>query len=128
MSDFVMNVCVRTGRKGFFCFKYSIYSSGSKWPLGFGAQESVLFPLVLFPHRVDRSLISSDWNMESMMRVVMVTLHFLNEYFRFVEIYGCLTSGEAWQVSETQGRCFLFWKVFAPHDGHKLGLSEILFS
>ncbi len=76
-----MNVCVRTGRKGFFCFKYSIYSSGSKWPLGFGAQESVLFPLVLFPYRVDRSLISSDWNMESMMRVVMVTLHFFKRIF-----------------------------------------------
>lgn len=50
-------------------------------PLGFGAQESVLFPLVLFPHGVDRSLIGSDWNIKSMMRVVMVTLHFFKWIF-----------------------------------------------
>lgn len=87
--------------------------------------KPILFQSVFFLHRVDCSSIAGNgWNHDQ----IWLPYIFLNEYFRFVEMYGHLTSGEVWQVFETQGRCFLFWKVFVPHDGHTPGVSEILFS
>lgn len=125
---------MRTGIQGVLLLQIykSFLNPDLNGPLGFGAQKknkkkTILFPLVLFPHCVDCSPIAGNgWNHDE--RGYGYLTFFLNEYFRFVEMHRYLTSNEVWQVFETGQMFFLFWKVFAPHDGHKPGVSKILFS